>query len=185
MPILAPETSLYPANLLDDFVQPPSDRLWWAVYTLARQEKSLARDLLDRAIPFFLPLVPKENLIRGRRVRSYIPLFTGYVFLYGSDDERVKCLTTNRVSRILPVTDGVQLVHDLSQVQKLIASDAPLTIERRLTAGRLVRIKKGAMAGLEGTVLSRKNQTRLVVAVNFLHQGVSVEIEDFLLEPID
>ena len=185
MPILAPETSLYPANLLDDFAQTPSERLWWAVYTLARQEKSLARDLLDHTVPFYLPLVPKDNLIRGRRVRSHIPLFTGYIFLYGDDEERVKCLTTKRVSRILPVTDGNRLVHDLGQVQKLIASDAPLTIERRLTAGRLVRIKKGAMAGLEGTVLSRKSQTRLLVAVNFLQQGVSVEIEDFLLEPID
>lgn len=185
MPILAPETSVYPANLLRDFMQTPSDRLWWAVYTMARQEKSLARDLLDREIPFYLPLVPKDNLIRGRCVRSYIPLFSGYVFLYGSEVERVKCLTTNRVSRILPVTEHVRLVHDLGQVQQLIEADAPLTVERRLTAGRLVRIKKGSMAGLEGTVLSRKSRTRLVVAVDFLQQGVSVEIDDYLLEPID
>ncbi len=185
MPILAPETSIYPANLLEDFTQTPSDRLWWAVYTMARQEKSLARDLLEREIPFYLPLVPKDNLIRGRCVCSHIPLFSGYIFLYGTEIERVNCLTTNRVSRVLSVTEHVQLVHDLGQIQKLIEAKAPLTIERRLTAGRLVRIKKGSMAGLEGTVLARKSRTRLVVAVNFLQQGVSVEIEDFLLEPID
>jgi hypothetical protein len=33
-------------------------------------------------------------------------------------------------------------------------------------------------------VLSRRGQTRLVIAVNFLQQGASVEIDDFLLDPI-
>ena len=33
-------------------------------------------------------------------------------------------------------------------------------------------------------VLSRRGRTRLVIGVNFLQQGASVEIEDFLLEPI-
>jgi hypothetical protein len=41
------------------------------------------------------------------------------------------------------------------------------------------------LAGVEGTVLSRRGGTRLLVAVNFLQQGASVEIEDFLLEPLD
>ncbi|OHB80748.1 MAG: hypothetical protein A2W31_12115 [Planctomycetes bacterium RBG_16_64_10] len=185
MPILAAETSIYPANLLDDFSQVPSARRWWAVHTLSRQEKSLVRQLLGYEIPFYLPLVPKDNVIRGRRVRSQIPLFGGYVFVYGDDTERVKSLTTKRVSRILPVSNQAQLRHDLSQIQRLIATNAPLTVERRLRPGRAVRIKKGAMAGLEGIVLSRRADTRLLVAVHFLQQGVSVEIDDFLLEPID
>jgi hypothetical protein len=185
MPILAAETSIYPDNLLDDFGQTSPNRYWWAVHTLSRQEKSLARQLLGHGIPFYLPLVAKDNLIRGRRVRSWIPLFGGYVFLFGDESERVKGLATKRVSRILPVSDQNRLKYDLGQIQRLIAADAPLTVERRLTSGRSVRIKKGPMAGLEGTVLSRRATTRLLVAVTFLQQGVSVELDDFLLEPID
>jgi transcriptional antiterminator RfaH len=112
-------------------------------------------------------------------------VFTGYVFLFGTEEERVRSLTTNRVSRVLRVDAQEELLHDLSQVQQLIASDAPLTVERRLSAGRLVRIKQGPMAGLEGVVLSRRTRSRLLVAVRFLQQGVSIEIDDFLLEPID
>lgn len=185
MPILAAETSIYPDNLLDDFGQTPSNRRWWAVHTLSRQEKSLARQLLKYEIPFYLPLVPKDNLVRGRRVRSQIPLFGGYVFLFGDDTERVKSLATKRVSRILSVSDQDRLKYDLGQIRRLIATDAPLTVERRLTSGRIVRIKKGPMAGLEGIVLSRRGTTRLLVAVTFIQQGVSIELDDFLLEPID
>ena len=41
----------------------------------SRQEKSLARQLLGMEVPFYLPLIPKTTLIRGRRFTSQIPLF--------------------------------------------------------------------------------------------------------------
>jgi len=44
-------------------------------------------------------------------------------------------------------------------------------------------VKAGPFAGLEGTVVVRRGETRLLVAVNFLQQGASVEIDDFVLEP--
>jgi transcriptional antiterminator RfaH len=184
MPILDAETAIFPENLLTELAEQNSPRRWWAVYTKARQEKALARHLVQLDVPFYLPLVAKTNLIRGRKVQSHIPLFGGYVFLFGSEEERTKSLTTNRVSTILNVDDQRQLATDLRHVARLIESNAPLTVERRLEAGSPVRIKTGPMQGLEGTVISRRGQTRLLVSVRMLQQGVSVEIDDFVLEPL-
>jgi hypothetical protein len=186
MPILKEEPSLFPENLLES--APPSDtygRSWYALYTKARQEKALARELLKFGIPFYLPLVKKISVVRGRRRASLSPVFGGYLFLFGGEEERIKSLTTNRVSRVLPVEDPEQLVFDLRQLRQLIASNAPLTIESRLSPGRRVRVKIGIFAGLEGTVLKRRGETRLLVSVNFLQQGASVEIDDFSLEPLE
>jgi transcription antitermination factor NusG len=185
MPILGQETSIYPDDLLDDQAGEPSDRRWWVVYTKARQEKSLVRDLLGRHIPFFLPLIEKPALRRGRRVSSYTPMFSGYVFLFGSEAERTAGLRTNRVSRVLAVDDQPRLLFDLRQLHKAIESGAALSIESRLQAGDRVRVRAGPLANLEGTVLMRRGKTRLLVAVNFLQKGASVEIDDFLLEPLD
>ena len=134
-------------------------------------------------IPFYLPLVPKDNLIRGKKVQSRIPLFSGYVFLFGTREERAQSLTTNRVSSILPVEDQPQLTTDLRQIRTLINFKAPMTLEQKLGAGDPVRIKTGPMKGLEGVVVTRRAETRLLVSVNMLQQGVSVEIDDFVLEP--
>jgi transcription antitermination factor NusG len=184
MPILDAETAVFPENLLTELSSESSPRRWWAVYTKARQEKALARHLVQLDVPFYLPLVPKTNLIRGRKVQSHIPLFGGYVFLFGTDDERTKSLTTNRVSTILTVDDQAQLSRDLRHVARLIECNAPLTVEQRLETGSPVRIKTGPMQGLEGTVISRRGHTRLLVSVRMLQQGVSVEIDDFVLEPL-
>jgi hypothetical protein len=39
--------------------------------------------------------------------------------------------------------------------------------------------------GLEGVVIKRHGQDRLLVAVSFLQQGASIKIEDFEVERID
>lgn len=191
MPILAEETSLFPDTLLENTDElfgnaalGHCERNWWVVYTKARQEKALARELLIYGIPFYLPLVPKDNVIRGRRVRSRLPLFTGYVFLYADESERGHSLTTNRISYTLRVKDHERLQRDLQQINRLIIADAPLTVERRLMPGQRVRIKNGPFLGIEGTLISRRGRTKLLLSISFLGQGASVEIDDFLLEPI-
>jgi len=186
MPILKEEPSLYPETLLDEAPLDVADRRWFALYTKARQEKSLARELLKHRIPFYLPLVKKTNVSRGRKRISRMPLFGGYVFLFGADEERVRCLATNRISRVLAVERPRAACFRLAAVlPDLIAANAPLTIEARLAPGRRVRVRQGAFAGLEGTVLKRRGETRLLVAINFLQKGASVEIDDFSLEPLE
>lgn len=185
MPILSQEPTCYPQDLLDTMDFPLEDRHWWVLHTKARQEKSLARQLISHEIPFFLPQVEKTAIVRGKKRASFLPLFTGYVFLFGSENERARSLTTNRIAQILCVSNEPELWTDLRRVWQLIQAKAPLTVESRLAPGQRVRVLSGALAGVEGVVVSRRKKCRLLIAVHLLKQGVSVEIDDFLLEPID
>jgi transcriptional antiterminator RfaH len=184
MPILAAEPNCYPHNLLDEMPADSNDRRWWAVYTMSRQEKSLARQLHGMTVPYYLPLVSKVSRVSGRKVKSHLPVFGGYLFLYGSEEERVQALTTNRISRILPVPDTERMTSDLRNVRNLITAGAPLTVESRLQPGQRVRVKSGSLMGLEGLILSRRGESRLLIAVHYLQQGVSVQIDDYMVEPI-
>lgn len=168
---------------MEELPQAEEPRSWFVFYTKPNQEKSFARQLVGYQIPFYLPLVEKENLIRNKKRISYIPVFGGYIFLYVTEAERVRALTTNRISNVLNVEDQEQLTKDLYNVSHLIKADAPLTIERRLVAGQRVRIKAGPMAGMEGVVEKRRGQSVLYVAVTMLQQCAVMEIDDYLLEP--
>jgi transcription antitermination factor NusG len=186
MPILPCEPNLYPADLLDDHLAANGDTSWWALYTMSRREKDLMRRLHAVEIPFYAPLIPQRKRSPAGRLRTtYAPLFPGYVFLRGSDDERRAALETNCVSRCLSVSDGARLVSDLKQIHRLIESDAPLTPEARLEPGHRVRVCSGVLIGLEGTVVKRHGQNRLLVAVGFLQQGASVQFDDCAVERID
>ncbi|GIW94957.1 MAG: antitermination factor NusG [Pirellulaceae bacterium] len=186
MPILAKEIDCYPEDLFEwQNLGCETDRIWWALYTMARHEKELMRKLVPLGIPFYGPVIPKRTRSPGGRVReSHVPLFPGYVFIYGDHSQRYDALTTNCVSRYLPVADGVQLTEQLRQFRRLIEMGVPLTPEERLQPGDLVRVRRGRLAGIEGVVVRREGRTRLLVAVDFLRRGATLVLEDCDFEVI-
>ena len=187
MPVLLSEPDVYPNNLLQNIesVARPGAQ-WWALYTLSRREKKVMRSLHHRSIPFYSPLVHRRVRGKGGRPRDcYVPLFAGYVFLLGDHDQREQVLKTNCISRTLPVPDVTDLVRDLHRIWRLIQSDAPLVPEARLEPGTKVRVRNGPLADMEGMVIHRRGRQRLLVAVEFLRQGVSVSLDDFMVERID
>lgn len=186
MPILPQEPDIWPERLFEEESVLQGTGTWWALYTLPRREKDLMRRLTRMQIPFYGPMVKRRSQSpSGRSRTSYVPLFPGYVFLFGSEEHRYNSLTTNCVSRCLEVTDGQQLAADLQQIHKLISADAPLTPEARIEAGMRIRVRSGSLAGLEGVVIKRRGMQRLLVVVHFLQQGASVQLEDYQVERID
>jgi transcriptional antiterminator RfaH len=182
MPILPAEPSSFPAELFTESIVPQqAGRQWWVLHTKPRQEKSLARQLHRAQIPFYLPLDPHRFRLRGRVMTSHVPLFGGYAFLLGTHEERLTAFGTRRVAQALEVKDQAGLWHDLRQVQRLISSGAPVTLEERLAPGMTVEIKSGPLAGLKGRILRRASGRRFVVAVDFIQQGASVLLDDFAL----
>jgi hypothetical protein len=182
MPILAREPDHYPEHLFPGISPEKVEGTWWVLHAKPRQEKSLARDLRDRAIPFYLPQVQHRTQSRGRVFTSHIPLFPGYVFILSSQDGRVAALATGRAVRSLDVRDQAGLWRDLKQVHQLLTSGAPVTREDRLAPGVKVVIKTTSLAGLRGTIQKTLSGRRFIVAVDFIQQGAAVVLDDFNLE---
>lgn len=187
MPILPKEPEIYPEELLDWPLQADSEGFqWWVLYTLARREKDLMRRLRSMEVPFYCPLTERKSRTpSGRKRVSYVPLFAGYVFLCGREEQRYMALKTNCISKVLPVNDPIPLVNDLRQIRQLIESEAPLLPEARLERGMRVRIRTGPLMGVEGVVVRRRGKDHLLVAVEFLQRGASVSLEDFEVELVD
>lgn len=187
MPILAREPDLYPEGLLQrDGLGCQADARWWVLYTLSRREKELMRRLKALEVPFYAPMIARRSRSPGGRWRTaHVPLFPGYVFIYGDQSHRYQALTSNCVSRCLDVADGKGLTTDLRQTRRLIESGVPLTPESRLQPGMSVRIRSGPLAGVVGVVLKRADKSRLLVAVRFIGEGVSILLEDYQFEKLD
>lgn len=184
MPLLAAEPVRFPEGLLTDpDVLADCPGRWWAVHTKARGEKALARHLYGRSVAYYLPLHRHAWRNNGRTFTSHLPLFPGYVFLFGDDDARLAALESNQVSRMLPVPDPTRLVSDLRRVDRMLAADVPVTPADVLAIGQAVRITAGPFEGLTGTLIQHGGQLRLVVEVAFLKQAVSVEVEGWMVEP--
>ena len=175
-------SDIYPDTLLDS---PPPDARWWAAYTFACREKVFMQRLQKFKVPFYGPLIKRTTRTPSGRPRpGFVPLFPGYVFLCGNEEQRAEAFKTKCAVRIIEAPDKAELLFDLRQIRQLIASDAPLTPEARLSKGMKVRIRSGPLSGIKGSVIKRHGKDTLLVAVNFLQQGASVVLDDYEMEKI-
>ena len=74
MPILKEEPNLYPETLLDEPPADVADRHWFALYTKARQEKSLARDA-QTAHPLLFAAGQEDERLTRAEASIAIPSF--------------------------------------------------------------------------------------------------------------
>ncbi|APZ95503.1 transcription termination/antitermination protein NusG [Fuerstiella marisgermanici] len=187
MPILDQEPDLYPDNLLSSPEIIVPDGNWFAIYTLSRREKDLMRRLRTQKIAHYGPMVAKRTRSPAGRMRtSYAPLFTGYVFVCASEEDRYNTVATGCVSKCIPVVDPEILVKDLQQIRTLEEHGEDLQAEVRPTVGQMARIVRGPLKDRElvGTITQVKNQHRLTVLVNFLQQGASITVDEADIELI-
>ena len=134
-------------------------------------------------IAFYGPMIEKRGRTpKGRITKTQIPLFANYVFLHGDAESRYRALTTNCISRDIVVSNGQQLTEDLRQLRRLIVSGGSILPETKLAPGMRVRVRSGPLLGQEGLILQRRGETRLLVAVRFLQQGASVQVDEADLE---
>ncbi|HYV35837.1 MAG TPA: transcription termination/antitermination NusG family protein [Gemmataceae bacterium] len=182
MPLLAAEPNVYPADLFDLGAEAvAAESHWWVLHTRPRQEKALARQLLEHRVPFYLPTIAKRLRIKGRNLTSHVPLFPGYAFMMADREQRVAALTTNRIFHTLPVTNQNALWNDLRQISHLITTGAAITPEDRLAPGDIVEITSGPLTGLKGKILRTATGQRFVVEVDFIQRGASVMLDDSCL----
>ena len=185
MPILPAEPAIFPPDLFTEAGEEHArSREWFVFHVKPRQEKSLAREMFQWSTPFYLPLVKRRTVVRGKVLYSQIPLFPSYLFLLCNRDEWLAALNTRRVVRPVKVPSQDELWRDLRQIHRLIASEVAVTPGQHLAPGTPVEILSGPLAGLRGVVTNTVSGRRLWIRVNFIEQGASVLLDDCSLAPI-
>lgn len=188
MPILSAEPELYPPDLWVGparplAVDPEEGPRWWCLHAKPRQEKATARHLLAKQIAFYLPLVVQESRTPGgRKIRSNLPLFPGYLFLLCDVRDRLKAFQADTLVHCLEVADQVGLDRDLYQVHRMLSSGLAVVPEPSHPVGADVRITTGPLVGLVGRVVRRGGHDRFAAIVHFLGRGAVVDLADWQVE---
>jgi transcription antitermination factor NusG len=157
---------------------------WHVLHTKSRQEKILCEDLATLSIPYYLPLVRAVRYYGKRKAVVEEPLFPGYVFLRGTIDQAYQADRTRRVAHIIKVSDQQQIEWELRNLSLALTNTSSLSAYPFLKEGVRVEVRSGPFRGLQGVIDGRSKNDRLILQVNTLGRGVSLEIDGALLEPL-
>lgn len=180
MPLLPKEIDFQPETL---FALPVESHPWWVAHVRSRQEKVLARHLASNGVPFYLPLVESRQRRAGRMLRSFRPLFPGYVFFRG-DDAREVVFKTRTLANLIDVPDQDRFGSELAQIRDLQVAGASFRVLEELVAGDPVRITNGPLRGYSGIIADERSRNRMIVQLSLLRQSVLVEVDRDVLRRV-
>jgi transcriptional antiterminator NusG len=161
---------------------------WYAVRTRSRHEKLVARQLESQGIESFLPIVIQTHKWSDRSKQVETPLFSGYAFLrmVHSSDERVRVLRTQGVVSFVGVQGtGTPIPdHQIEDIKTLVASRVPYEERPFLHVGQRVRVRGGALDGMQGILVAENGDRSLVISVEPIQRSLCVRVAGYQVEAV-
>lgn len=177
------ETSSKPATA--DAIE---EQCWYAVHTRARHEKSVVQRLQERGVTTFLPLMSEVRRWSDRKKVVEVPLFGCYVFarIAPTNPDRLRVLQLDGVLSLVgkrgegtPIPEG-----QIDSVRLLLDERIPWGSHPFLKIGQRVRIRSGALDGMEGILVARNGDRTLVISVDAIQRSLAVRVEGYDVEPV-
>jgi transcription antitermination factor NusG len=181
---------MVPASVDDSVAVPRLDDLrWYAVRTRSRHEKMATQQLQIRGSETFLPVLTQTHRLSDRKKFVEVPLFSGYTFVrvaYGSNEQRIQVLQTHGVAGFVgiqrtgdPIPD-----HQIEDIRTLLSNKVDIKAHSFLKIGQRVRVRGGALDGVEGILVSANGDRSLVISLNSIERSLSIRVEGYDVEPV-
>ena len=159
---------------------------WYAVYTRSRHEKTVAQQLGHKSVDHFLPLFETIRNWRNGRFRIRLPLFPGYLFVHIALQERLQVLQVPGVVGLVS-SNGMPVALPQAEIETIrdaLTKGLQAHPHPYLTVGSRVRINSGPLEGLNGILVRKKGQLRVVVSVDLIMRSIAVDIDASEVEPM-
>lgn len=160
---------------------------WYAVRTRPRHEKKVASELQEKGITIYLPLLTQVRRWSDRRKTIQVPLFSCYAFVHSVFDLHLRLVLygiSGALGFVGPNNHGIPIPDaQIETIRTVMASNVPLTPYPLLKVGQRVRVRGGALDGVEG-ILATKGDRRLVISVESIHAAFSINLEGYDVDPI-
>jgi transcription antitermination factor NusG len=161
---------------------------WYAVQTHPRYEKKILLTLTDAGATAFLPLVNQVHRWSDRRMLVQVPLFPCYVFV------RIIPLPLNRIA-VLRTSGVISFVgsrgqgspipdRQIEDLRTLASRNVPTDPYPFLKVGQRVRIRGGCLEGIEGILVVRDEDRKVVVSVDTIQKSLAISVKGYDIEAV-
>ncbi len=166
----------------------PESSVWYAVHTYPRHEKAVAERMRQQGLTTFLPTVTEVHRWSDRRKSVELPLFNCYVFanIVPRNEERIRILRTHGVISLVGARgEGTPIPDEqMEAIRTVLAQDLTCGPHPFLKIGQRVRVRSGALDGIEGVLISKNGDNTLVVSVDAIQRSLAVRIDGYQVEPL-
>src|SRR5450631_3637428 len=166
----------------------PEELRWYALHTRARHEKAIERRLRDQGLETFVPTAMEVHRWSDRTQKVEVPLFSCYVFIRCalSAEDRTRVYQIESVHGFVGTRGSSLPIPDeqIERIRKVLTQSAPWRSYPFLKVGQRVRVRGGAMDGVEGVFVSENGDHSLIISVDAIQRSMAVRIDGYHVEPV-
>ena len=152
---------------------------WFAVWTRSRHEAAVVSQLEDKQIEAFLPTITRWSRWKDRKKRIDWPLFPGYCFTRIDPSESLPVLKCSGVVSLVCFEGQPAPIPnvEIESLRTLVASELRYDPCPLIHEGMMVEVQWGPLRGVSGRLVRKGPHTRLILSVDLIGRGVSVEVD--------
>ena len=158
---------------------------WFAIWTRSRHEHVVREQIERKHFDAFLPTITRWSRWKDRKKKIDWPLFPGYCFARFEQEEALSILKCTGVVNIVSVEGKPAPIpeHEIEGIRLLLESDLQYDPCPLIREGMMVEVTHGALKGVVGRLVRKGAHARLILSVDLIGQGVSVEVDAADVKP--
>ena len=171
-----------PVIQLDD-VEPR----WFAVYTMAKREKMVAKRLEQKGIECYLPIQHVTRYYTRKVKHLELPLIRGYVFTRITKKQYVPVLETPDVVNYVKFNKNLIAIPDteIDIIRRVVGDKLDAHVEPlSLCIGDEVEIIGGQLTGVRGKMLARENKHEILLELTTIGLALRVGVKEEYLRKL-
>ncbi len=187
LPMQTTSSSLFTSTLTHLVTAPNQSVSWYAVRVRTKSETLVSSFLAQKGLESFAPTYELRRKYSDRIKRVEAALFPGYVFCRFNGCASLPVLSTPSVQSIVGFGDGPHPISDceIENLRLAVSAGAQLAPASWLSSGCRVRVRSGPLAGVQGYLVTVKNQHRLVLCADLLQNAAEIEVSIDEVEPVN
>jgi transcription antitermination factor NusG len=158
-----------------------------AAQVRTNREFSISSALRLKGYETFVPGYVSVREWSDRKKALELPLISGYVFVRTvPDGAHSLVVSTPGVMKIVGFGGRIAAIDDgeIERVRTVANSSLRTEPWSYIKQNSQVRITRGSLAGIPGTILQVRENTMLVVSIDILQRSVAVHIDRSWVEPV-
>ncbi len=166
----------------------PQELRWYALHTRARHERIVEHRLREHGMETFLPVVREVHHWSDRKKKVEVPLFGCYVFVRCAllPEDRTLVYRIDSVLGFVGARGVGMPIPDeqIESVRTVLQQAAVWRSHPFLKAGQRVRVRGGALDGIEGVFLAENGDHSLIISIDAIQRSMAVRIDGYDVEPL-
>lgn len=152
---------------------------WFAIWTRSRHEQVVREQLERKGVETFLPTITKWSRWKDRKKQIAWPLFPGYCFARFEAADRLPIIKCTGVVSIVGFDGEPAAIpeSEIAGIRMLVESELAYDPCPLIHEGDMVEVTHGPLKGVIGRLVRKGAHARLVLSVELIGQGVSVEVD--------